>query len=166
MTESETSPQELPAYSTLRNQWLRKTRPEGIDPEKFILGETLSDIVGDDGNYFVWYRSLSDQEDIAHFQSTARTMQEEYKARLMGEIKTPELPQEIITKLETTLNGVKSENWGDRETFLNARDKWRALSAEVRETMKTNLELDESVDYYINTMETADKLYLDSHSLH
>lgn len=166
MAEGGSSPETSLAYSASRSEWLLNTRPAGIDPEKFILGEALGNIIADDGNCFYWYQPMLYQGREDRFRTGARQMQSEYQWRLLEEIKAPGLPQEIKDKLVTTLDAVKSSDWSDQESFIRAFDNWHVLQGEVQEKIAANSVLKDSTLYHRQMNEQIDKLYIASRSKH
>lgn len=169
MTEGEINP-ELPIDDlALRDEWLRRDKwlrtegpKHGIDLQRFFLGETLSDIVRDDGNFFVWGKEDLYLADTESFRRNTNVMRGEYEARLAREIITPRLPSGIKVALESMQEIVRSADWTDRKQFLDVRDKWNLLRGQVREVLRKNPELNESFEYYLQTKGKVDELCLAS----
>ncbi|MDO8573249.1 MAG: hypothetical protein Q7R77_00690 [Candidatus Daviesbacteria bacterium] len=126
-------------------------RPESR--RKFLLGEALSNIRSDDGNYFMGLLQALRSEDNERFRKGASDRQVEYEARLSTEIEAIGLPQEVKERLElirdTTVKGV---DWSNEGIFLGAYRHWYQLSGLVREIVQKNPKLNEAVTYHMRIL--------------
>lgn len=145
---------------SLKDVWLRREGPRlGVDAQKFILGNVLSDITGDDGNYFYWYDRIAYKGNKELLKEIAFNSQEEYKSRLKREASCFELPQEIRDKLQEILNTISSSDWRNREDFSKAHEEWKSLSSQAKERIKEYPEFDQAIEYYMQNSLKVSELY-------
>jgi len=157
MTESKISPEGVIDAYALRNAWLKSEGSKhGIDPQKFLLGDRLRDITGDDGNFFIWEKWVTNEI----FQNRADEWRREYQVRLAEEIATQGLPSEIIDRLESMQEIAGSADWTDKEQFYNVRGEYNLLARWVKEMVSENPELDESMRYSWENTAKVNELYL------
>lgn len=123
--------------------WARHVGPQlGIDIEKYVLGDVLVRIIGDDANTFTWtVGGTFFEPDIASKEK--RNLLE----RMDWEIGTPETPQDIRGRLESTLQIVSSLDWRNRDEFEQAQVEWYKLKEWVDEQIKERPELKEAREY-------------------
>lgn len=97
----------------LRQDALQK----GIDPSRAILGEVLHLIAGDDFNCF-------GASNAPFVPGNAAIGKEQLMIRLIGEIDTPELPEEIRNRLQEVKERLEKMNWQTKNGFGKARKLW------------------------------------------
>lgn len=126
-------------------EWARHVGPQlDIDVEKFILGDVLVNITGDDEDIFIWTigGSIFDPEIAAEAKS-------HLIERLDWEINTPETPQAIREKLEATHEIISSLDWRKKSDFDEARENWFSLKSWVVQQIEENPELKKAEDYAV-----------------
>lgn len=131
-------------------EWVRYVGPQlGINVEKLILGMVLDKITNDDANTFFLVACNIFAPEIA--AGAKQSLLE----RMRWEIDTPETPQKIRERLESTLQSVSSLDWTKRKEFDQAEAEWYRLRDWVREQRKENQKFREAYEYYLASAETG-----------
>lgn len=123
---------------------------EDIDIPKYLLGDVLSTIVGDDEYCF----GLKD----APFDSDSVQLRKEaLLTRLKWEIGLEETPEEIRERLERLLPVVEETNWQNEESFLKIKEVW---FRDIKDFVRYQIERNES---YIDAMNYEFKMEITQH---
>lgn len=114
-------------------EWIRLVGPQlGIDVSKYILGEVLSNIVGDDANAFGAFHWEEKHFD-PRISSKSRACLLE---RISCEIDTPETPEVIRRKLIEVEERICLLDWSRKDEFIMAKKIW---GQEVRNWVENEL---------------------------
>jgi len=136
---------------TARVTWLRFVAPQlGIDSDRYILGEILGNIQGDDDYFFrgkerVW-KGDSEMANIARDQ---------LMGRIQWKLEAPETPTEINEKLKILKITLKDLDWVTEENYQLAKDMWRKIQKLVANGRENRSEWDDAVKYSFE----ADKMW-------
>ena len=121
-----------------KTKWIRHVGPQlRIDVEKYILGDVLAAIIGDDSNCIAF----------DHNSELAPMAQKHLLERLDWEITTPETPEDIRERAKEVLEKVAALNWQNKEEYIEARTTWREFEAWVIEQIEERPELKEAEEY-------------------
>lgn len=128
-------------------EWTRQVGLQlGVDIEKYILGDVLVSIIGDDANCFTW--TVGGDFFDSDIASKAKSHLLE---RMDWEIGTPETPQRIRKRLRSVYQAASSFNWEKIEEFEQAKIEWFQLKEWVEEQINESLELKEAKEYMLTT---------------
>jgi hypothetical protein len=111
--------------------WLRVVAPQlGLDPQKLLLGDVLSSIVGDDENVFGFRGEFC--PDLVELSRTSLFI------RMKWEEETQELPEYIRNRIKNVHEKLETMDWTDESGFNKAWEVWKK---EVRNFTKHQLAL-------------------------
>lgn len=127
-------------------QWIRHVGPQlGIDVQKYVLGDVLANIIGDDANCFTWTVG-GDFFDSQLAVGAKRNLLE----RLDWEASVPETPPQIKGRLRASHSAVSALDWANREEFSQARTQWYGLKQSVEQDMRRQPKLKEAEEYMLS----------------
>ena len=123
-------------------EWVRLNAPKhGIDVPKYMLGDVLGSIIGDDSNCFGFRSAPYDRE-------MAITGGQHLQIRLDWEISTPELPENIRQRLVQFRSEIDEADWDSQSGFSQVREAWsEKVKQFVQAQIDSNPELREAIDY-------------------
>ncbi len=90
---------------------------EDIDIPKYLLGDVLSTIVGDDEFCF-------GLKDIPFDPNSVQLRKESLIIRLQWEIGLGETPEEVRERLQKFLPVAEETDWQNKESFLKVKEAW------------------------------------------
>ena len=135
----------------VHQKWLRIASPQmGFDTKKIILGDVLGTIYGDDPNCFglIYLPSLS-HEGKKHLQ-----------IRMDFEINTPELPEQIRSRIKEIKPKVLSLDWTNESGHKQARKLWmEKVRNYVQHQIALHPEYREAEAYYNSVAELLSTPY-------
>lgn len=133
--------------SRLKDAWVREVAPQlGLNIEMLMLGEIISDVVGDDENVFAW-----SYLDITMLDArVANNCKADLEERMSHEIETPETPAELRELLVATRDLVMGLDWQSPEGFIQVRDIWTTMKNDFRERVDNNPTYRVAENYAVN----------------
>lgn len=135
-------------YARLNADWLRHIGPQlGMDMPKLMMGDALSDIIGDD------YGAIAAWNVIIGHQENASMCMRMLLERMDWESDTPDLPLEIRTAILNTIENVKDLNLADEKEYYQVKNEWLTLRHFVQDIIAERPELQEALDYSLEQSE-------------
>ncbi|OGM11033.1 hypothetical protein A2Z22_04180 [Candidatus Woesebacteria bacterium RBG_16_34_12] len=129
------------AVRKTRLDWIRCVAPQlGMDSQKLILHETLTNIVGDD-DVFLWGRNFFD----ADFAMRAK---QELLGHLDLEANTVEITPDMSHKIREVHNAVSQLDWSQEDQFKKAVTVWKSMRDFFKNQMESDPYLKEIGGYY------------------
>jgi hypothetical protein len=124
-----------------RVAWIRFVADQlDIDASKYILGEILRKLEGDD-NYF----GLS--EAAWRNQPEANTVRDQLMGRIQWKLEIPETPEEIKARLTHVKEMLAGIDWSKENNYQLAKTTWTEIQQWISNKRKTNPAWNEAVNY-------------------
>lgn len=136
-----TDPITWASVAPLHCEWLRLVAPQlGLDTEKLILGNALSNIIGDDANSFGLKAAF-----LPEFTEDSKTS---IFIRMDWESELPELPENIRNQIRKIRQQLDASDWHGRENFERVRNIWvKGVCNFTRRQIALNEDLRDALKY-------------------
>jgi len=114
---------------------------EDINVPKYLLGDVLSTIVGDDEYCF-------GLKDASFNPNSVQSRKESLLTRLKWEIALMETPEEIRERLQKLLPIVEETDWENEESFFKIKEVWfRDIKDFVKYRIRRNKDYIDAMNY-------------------
>lgn len=132
------------AISVTYAKWIREVGSQyGIDTAKFLLGDVLASIIGDDSNCFPY--------NFEYNPDDAAMCRQFLLIRMNWEITTPEIPDVIRTRLQTFLTENMGQEWDSESIYLKTKKEWaEKVKKFTQEQIKINPPWEEAINYHLH----------------
>ena len=123
-----------------RVNWIGFVAPQlGIDAGKYILGELLGKLEGDD-NYFVLGSRWKNKPE-------ANIVRDQLMGRIQWKLEIPETPGEISQRLSKARGCLANLDWSDEAGYLTAKTTWDEIREFVIGERKRRNNWNQAVKY-------------------
>lgn len=117
----------------------------GIDGRKFVTGQALVSLIGDDVNIFYGLRFL---QGTPQYLETARAGRLGILERLDWELTDGNFPPAIVRRLTTVQVFINEHSWTDQQATAEAFSIWSRASRCIERYIRFNPVLAEALDYF------------------
>lgn len=141
-----------------RANWVRKMRPLKVSVKKYIFGQAISMIMGDDGSCF---SQIHREGEVT--QEAINLDRVSLLERLDWESSVHWIPHDLRTIINLFKAKVESGPWTNIQTEREVRRDWeQELRDFVRKELKNNPDYSEAQDYYQALWPKINPIYYDA----